>query len=114
MTSLPLNRTLTANGDYGFARADNQVPTGISAGRKALIEVDVHPDAGTFGGRTVTLGYQGESGNFVAYKDSAGTPIAGTAAFGAEVRVPISGILAVSVTGAGAAPKLIVSAIAAP
>ncbi len=113
MTPVPANRTLTANGEYSFLDAGGNVPAGIYGGGKALIEVDVHPVAGTFGGRTVTLGYQGESGAFVAFKDASGSPISGTAAFGSEVRVPISGILAVSVTGAAGDPKLIVSAIPA-
>lgn len=113
MIPVPENRIITANGDYGFVTADLRLPTGITSGGNAVMEVDVHPTAGTFGGRTVTLGYQGESGAFVAFKDGSGSPIAGTAAFGSKVGVPISGILAVSVTGAGGAPKILVSAIPA-
>jgi hypothetical protein len=106
MTPVPANRTLIANGEYGFADAANQVPTGVYGGKMAFLELD-----GDFGGGTATLGYEGESGNFVPYRDDAGAEIETLVPYGRQVGVPISGIVAVKLAGA-TAPALKVSLIA--
>ncbi len=106
MTPVPANRLLIANGEYGFFDAANQAPPGIHRGKMAFLELD-----GDFGGGTATLGYEGESGNFVPYRDDAGAEIATLVPYGRQVGVPISGIVAVKLVGA-AAPALNVSLIA--
>ena len=94
MTSIANGGTITANGDYVF-------PVRASTARVPL-EVD-----GTFGGGTVTPGYQGLSGAFVPHRDSAGAIITTTNPATWEVFVPLSGLLAIRVAGA-TTPALVV------
>ena len=54
---------------------------------------------GTFGGCTVTPGYDDGSGNFVAFRDATGTAITCTSSIAWEVVLPTSGKLAVSLSG---------------
>ena len=61
---------------------------------RGIFEVD-----GTFGGATVTPGYDDGSGNFVAFRDATGTTITCTSAAAWEVALPSSGALAVSLSG---------------
>jgi hypothetical protein len=107
MIPLPADRILLANGDYSIT-----APGSVFTGRKCLLEIDEAPGlTGTFGGRTVGIGYVGESGKFVPYRDAAGAPLTTTAAYGREVAVPRSGLVAVQVSGGGTLPQLIVSLV---
>lgn len=123
MIPVPATRVITADGEYAFVDASSRVPAGIHGGKSALLEIDITSpadtgdgegeDPGTFGGGTVTLGYQGESGLFVPYRDDAGDPITAAVPYGRVVTVPISGIVALKLEGA-TDPSLKVSLIPKP
>ena len=123
MNLVPESRIITANGEYAFADASLRVPAGIHGGRRAIIEVDVTSpsetgdgegeDPGTFGGGAVEFGYQGESGLFVPYRNDSGDPIQTLVAYGREIVVPRSGIVAIKLTGA-TAPSIKVSLLPVP
>ena len=55
--------------------------------------------SGGFDGGTATLGYLDRAGAFAAFVDGAGVAITATGPKGWEVRVPISGTLAVTLAG---------------
>jgi hypothetical protein len=109
-TQVPADRIITENGEYYFDPSACR----LSQGRECIVEIDVHPEEGSFGGRTVTVGYEGDSGNFVAFRDGLDNEVATVEAKGFRVPVPRSGRVAVKVAGDGAEPKLMVSAISAP
>ena len=94
MISILSGGAITANNEYVF-------PVRPSTSR-VVLEVD-----GGFGGGTVTPGYQGLGGGFVALRDDAGAEITSTVPRAWEVFVPLSGKLAIKVTGA-TTPTLVV------
>jgi hypothetical protein len=82
--------TIVADGTYLFDGL-------LRRGTEAVVEV-----AGAFGSGTVTLGYVGAAGAFVAYQDDNGDAIALSAPGGRRVDVPASGRLAFLVADATA------------
>jgi hypothetical protein len=88
MTSIPLSRPITEDGEYKF-------DTTYRGSRELQFEV-----TGTFGSGTATIGYQDAAGAFCSYKDGNGAAIAFSANGGYRCLVPASGILCLKVAGA--------------
>lgn len=98
MTPIQNTSTIGADGEYVF-----QVKT--NPGEPAFIELD-----GVFGGATVTPGYVGLSGEFVASKGLDEAPYEFTESFFVGVDTPRSSKLAISVSGAGGSTSIRVAA----
>jgi hypothetical protein len=86
MTAQDYANDMTANGTYTFP----QLPRGYNY----AVEI-----TGTFEAAAAVLGFVDVDNNFVAYKDSAGSDITATEPAGWQVRVPHSGIIAVTLSG---------------
>lgn len=98
MTALTAFDTgLTSNGEYSFPQ--------LPPGSLAVMEI-----GGTFDSATVTLGIVNTAGTFTAIKDANRTNITCTAADVFEVRVPVSGRLAISVASVADEADITVSA----
>lgn len=64
----------------------------LPPGYLAVVEL-----SGSFGGASATLGYLDRSGEFAAFKDGTGADISTSVPTGWQVRIPISGTLAVTI-----------------
>jgi hypothetical protein len=87
MTAKDFSAAIAADGVFVFPHF-NRARTGV-------FEV-----AGTFGGGTVSPGYDDGAGNFVPFRDAAGETITATASVAWEVTLPNSGKLALTLAGA--------------
>ncbi len=75
-----------ADGEYSFPL--------LAGGLLAVVEL-----SGGFDGGTATLGHVSRYGLFVAFRDAAGAAITATGPQAWEVRLPPSGLLAISLAG---------------
>jgi hypothetical protein len=121
MIPIPGNRILTADGEYQFV--DEAGRPYFYTGKECLVEVDVtapseteQPEGeegvyGSFDGASVELGYQGESGRFVPYRDGLGA-LSTTESTGWRVAAPLTAVIVIKVTGAGENTRLKASCVA--
>jgi hypothetical protein len=95
MTKSNFDNVISADGTYVFPQP--------SVSKFGVLQI-----AGGFGDGTVALGYDDGSGNFVAARNFSGDAITTAVADSYHVTMPVSGKLAIGVTGS-TTPTLVVS-----
>jgi hypothetical protein len=94
MTAINYTTGITADGVYVFQK--------FQEGKKYVFRV-----SGTFGGGTVTPGFDDGAGNFLPFRDANGDAMTATSGDAWEVRLPDSGKPALTVTGS-TTPALVI------